>query len=87
MSCATMDSLPGTVERIQVTATPTADMSVFAEDSRVVCSQDGHGNEALSLTGMENCLQANPEINLVYTINEPAACGVLHRTANRGQRE
>jgi fructose transport system substrate-binding protein len=56
-------------------ATPTADMSVFAEDSRVVCSQDGQGNEALSLTGMENCLQANPEINLVYTINEPAARG------------
>ncbi len=25
---------------------------------------------------MENCLQANPDINLVYTINEPAARGV-----------
>ena len=24
---------------------------------------------------MENCLQANPDINLVYTINEPAARG------------
>jgi fructose transport system substrate-binding protein len=24
---------------------------------------------------MENCLQANPEINLAYTINEPAARG------------
>jgi fructose transport system substrate-binding protein len=24
---------------------------------------------------MENCLQKNPEINLVYTINEPAAAG------------
>jgi fructose transport system substrate-binding protein len=24
---------------------------------------------------MENCLQKNPDINLVYTINEPAAAG------------
>jgi fructose transport system substrate-binding protein len=24
---------------------------------------------------MENCLQKNPDINLVYTINEPAALG------------
>ena len=57
-------------------ATPTADLSVFAEDSRVVCSQDADGDEPLSLTAMENCLQANPDINLVYTINEPTARGV-----------
>ena len=57
-------------------ATPTADMSVFAEDPRVVCSQDADGDEAMSLTAMENCLQANPDINLVYTINEPTARGV-----------
>jgi fructose transport system substrate-binding protein len=57
-------------------ATPTADMSVFAEDPRVVCSQDANGDEPLSLTAMENCLQANPDINLVYTINEPTARGV-----------
>ena len=60
----------------EAAATPTADMSVFAEDSRVVCSQDAQGDEALSLTAMENCLQANPDINLVYTINEPTARGV-----------
>ena len=57
-------------------ATPTADMSVFAKDPRVVCSQDANGDEPLSLTAMENCLQANPDINLVYTINEPTARGV-----------
>jgi len=32
-------------------------------------SQDG------GRTAMENCLTANPDINLVYTINEPAAAG------------
>src|SRR5512146_2100333 len=26
---------------------------------------------------MENCLQKNPDINLVYTINEPAAFGAF----------
>jgi fructose transport system substrate-binding protein len=57
-------------------ATPTADMTVFAEDSRVVCSQDAEGDQAKSQTAMENCLQANGDINVVYTINEPAARGV-----------
>jgi fructose transport system substrate-binding protein len=57
-------------------ATPTADLSVFADDPRVVCSQDAEGDQALSQTAMENCLQANGDINVVYTINEPAARGV-----------
>jgi fructose transport system substrate-binding protein len=57
-------------------ATPTSDMMTLADDPRVVCSQDANGDEALSLTAMENCLQANPDINLVYTINEPTARGV-----------
>jgi fructose transport system substrate-binding protein len=56
-------------------ATPTADMTVFADDARVVCSQDAEGDQAKSQTAMENCLQANGDINVVYTINEPAARG------------
>ena len=60
----------------EAAATPTADLSVFADDPRVVCSQDAEGDQALSQTAMENCLQANGDINVVYTINEPAARGV-----------
>ena len=41
----------------------------------VVCAQDSFGDQAKGQTAMENCLQKNPEINLVYTINEPAAAG------------
>jgi fructose transport system substrate-binding protein len=41
----------------------------------VVCSQDTAGDQAKGQTAMENCLQKNPDINLVYTINEPAALG------------
>ncbi len=42
---------------------------------QVVCSQDTHGDQAEGQAAMENCLSKNPDINLVYTINEPAAFG------------
>jgi fructose transport system substrate-binding protein len=44
-------------------------------DAQVVCSQDTSGDQAKGQTAMENCLQKEPGINLVYTINEPAALG------------
>jgi len=43
--------------------------------AEVVCSQDTHGDQAEGQAAMENCLSKNPDINLVYTINEPAAFG------------
>ena len=52
----------------------TADL---ATDPRVVCSQDTQGDQAKGQTAMENCLQQSPDINLVYTINEPAAFGAF----------
>ena len=68
-------------------ATPDASMSTFAEDPRVVCSQDANGDQALSQTAMENCLQSNPDINLVYTINEPAARGAYTALKNAGKEK
>ena len=68
-------------------ATPVADMSQFAEDPRVVCSQDADGDQALSQTAMENCLQANPDINVVYTINEPAARGAYTALQAAGRED
>ncbi|NUW34222.1 sugar ABC transporter substrate-binding protein [Nonomuraea sp. SMC257] len=44
-------------------------------DPQVVCSQDTRGDQAKGQTAMENCLQKAPDINVVYTINEPAALG------------
>ncbi len=41
----------------------------------VVCTNDTQGDQAKGQTAMENCLQKAPDINLVYTINEPAAMG------------
>src|SRR6266511_4473276 len=42
---------------------------------QVVCSNDTEGDQAKGQTAMENCLQKDPNINLIYTINEPAALG------------
>lgn len=47
----------------------------LARTADVVCMADSYGDQAKGQTAMENCLQKNPDINLVYTINEPAAAG------------
>jgi fructose transport system substrate-binding protein len=47
----------------------------FAKDDRIVCSQDAQGDQAKGQTAMENCLQKAPDVNLLYTINEPTALG------------
>jgi fructose transport system substrate-binding protein len=47
----------------------------LATSPQVVCSQDTQGDQAKGQTAMENCLQKAPDINLLYTINEPAALG------------
>ena len=44
-------------------------------DPSIACSQDTKGDQARGQTAMENCLQKAPDINVVYTINEPAAAG------------
>ncbi|MDX8120847.1 sugar ABC transporter substrate-binding protein [Janthinobacterium sp. GMG2] len=46
-----------------------------AKTADVVCMADSFGDQGKGQTAMENCLQKNPDINLVYTINEPAAAG------------
>jgi fructose transport system substrate-binding protein len=53
--------------------------------AEVVCSQDTHGNQAEGQTAMENCLTKDPNINLVYTINEPAAFGAYTAIKNAGK--
>ena len=45
------------------------------DDPRIVGHQWGKGAEEGGRTGMENLLQKDPDINVVYTINEPTAAG------------
>lgn len=44
-------------------------------DGRIICNEVTAGNEEGGRTAMENCLAQDPFINVVYTINEPAAAG------------
>ncbi|MEU8299925.1 substrate-binding domain-containing protein [Micromonospora sp. NPDC048909] len=41
----------------------------------IACNEPTNGAEDGGRTAMENCLSRNPAINVVYTINEPAAVG------------
>ena len=45
------------------------------DDPRIVGNDVTNGNEEGGRTAMENLLQVDPGVNLVYTINEPAAAG------------
>jgi fructose transport system substrate-binding protein len=44
-------------------------------DYEIACLEATGANEEGGRRGMENCLAANPDINVVYTINEPTAFG------------
>ena len=54
-------------------------------DPSIVCSQDTQGDQAKGQTAMENCLQKSPDINVVYTINEPAAAGAYQALKAAGK--
>jgi fructose transport system substrate-binding protein len=43
-----------------------------------------HGDRAKAQNSMENALAKNPDINLVWTINEPAALGAAQAIKERG---
>ena len=81
---ATLDLLPGHPVGAQRhngflrgmgLAAPDAKSNVLGKPSEVVCMADSYGSQTRGQTAMENCLQKNPDINLVYTINEPTAAG------------
>ncbi|WP_205833192.1 sugar ABC transporter substrate-binding protein [Azohydromonas caseinilytica] len=58
---------------------------LLAQPSEVVCMADSYGDQAKGQTVMENCLQKNPDINLVYAINEPAAAGAYRALRAAGK--
>ena len=58
------------------------ELSATAE---TVCAADTDGNQAKGQTAMENCLQKDPAINVVYTINEPAAAGAFNALKKAGK--
>jgi fructose transport system substrate-binding protein len=64
---------------------PDAKSNDLGTAPEVVCMADSFGDQAKGQTAMENCLQKNPDINLVYTINEPAAAGAFNALKKSGK--
>jgi fructose transport system substrate-binding protein len=63
------------------------DSTAYKSSPDVVCSADTSGDQAKGQTAMETCLQKDPSINLVYTINEPAAAGAYTALKNAGKAD
>ncbi|MCK0119983.1 substrate-binding domain-containing protein [Loktanella sp. F6476L] len=67
----------------------TVDVNKWGDeiDERIICNEVTAGNEEGGRTAMENCLAVDPEINVVYTINEPAAAGAYEALAAIGREK
>ena len=68
-------------------AAPDAKVNELGKSAEIVCSADSYGDQAKGQTAMENCLQKNPDVNLVYTINEPAAAGAYTALKRAGKEK
>jgi fructose transport system substrate-binding protein len=53
----------------------------------IVCTQFTQGDQAKGQAAMENCLQKNPDINLVYSINEPSGLGAYNALQKAGKAQ
>jgi fructose transport system substrate-binding protein len=68
-------------------AAPEAKINSLGRPPEVVCMADSYGDQTRGQTGMENCLQKNPDINVVYTINEPTAAGAYKALKAAGKEK
>lgn len=57
------------------------------DDDRIVGHDVTNGNEEGGRTAMENLMQRDPDINVVYTINEPAAAGAYEALKSFGMED
>ena len=58
---------------------------IKGSNKQITCVGNGQGQVAPSQTAMENCLQKNPDIDVVYTINEPSAAGAWTALKSAGK--
>ncbi|GAA4893213.1 sugar ABC transporter substrate-binding protein [Streptomyces coeruleoprunus] len=81
---AMLDLAPGVAVGVQRHDGFLKGFGIAEGDPAVVCAQDTGGDQAKGQTAMENCLQKAPGINVVYTINEPAALGAYTALKAKG---
>lgn len=74
---ATLDADPGNKTGVLRNTGFLDGFGIKPDDKQIVCSGDSGGDQAKGQTLMENCLTKDPDINLVYAINEPAAAGAF----------
>ncbi|MFI8850114.1 sugar ABC transporter substrate-binding protein [Streptomyces sp. 891-h] len=84
---ATLDLAPGVSVGVQRHNGFLKGFGIKKGDPSIVCSQDTGGDQAKGQTAMENCLQKEPGINVVYTINEPAALGAYTALKAKGREK
>jgi fructose transport system substrate-binding protein len=60
---------------------------IKGNNAQIVCIGNGQGQVAPSQTAMENCLQKEPDIDVVYTINEPSAAGAWTALKSAGKSQ
>ena len=68
-------------------AAADAKSNELSTNAAIVCMADSFGDQAKGQTAMENCLQKDPNINVVYTINEPAAAGAFNALQKAGKEK
>ena len=66
---------------------PEKASNTLGRPKEVVCMADSYGDQTKGQTGMETCLQKNPDINVVYTINEPTAAGAYKALKSAGKEK
>jgi fructose transport system substrate-binding protein len=65
----------------------TQGFGIKNNDKQIVCVANGGGDTPDSQTATEHCLQKNPNIDVVYTINEPSAAGAWTALKNAGKTQ
>ncbi|MFI8825393.1 sugar ABC transporter substrate-binding protein [Streptomyces sp. NPDC053431] len=81
---ATLDLAPGVAVGVQRHQGFLKGFGIAEGDPSIVCKQDTGGDQAKGQTAMENCLQKAPDVDVVYTINEPAALGAYTALKAKG---
>jgi fructose transport system substrate-binding protein len=60
---------------------------ISANDAAIVGRQNAHGAQDEAQTAMENLLSAHPDINVVYTMNEPSGFGAFAAIRAAGKQD
>jgi fructose transport system substrate-binding protein len=84
---AMLDLQPGVTVGDQRHAGFLEGMGLTDSSPEIAGQENTSGDQGKGQTAMENLLQKNPDINSVYTINEPAAIGAATAISNAGKTD